>query len=136
MAAPNIKERFGTQERFLSMVREGYKPVYRPQSYAMGDIEESHVGLTQHVQIQDAEGVDWTAVYTVERQPDGSWKITGCYLIKAPGERACSRGAPQAAASLLPVRPGNASRSARLTTLPLALRGSGSALKVTLSGTL
>ena len=88
MAAPNIKQRFGTQERFLSMVREAYKPVHRPQTYAMGDVEETSIGLTQYVQIQDAEGVDWTAVYTVERQPDGSWKITGCSLLKAPGERA------------------------------------------------
>ena len=87
-AAPNIKERFGTEERFLSMVREAYKPVHRPRAYNMGKLEETHVGPTQYVQIQDAEGEDWTAVYTVERQPDGSWKITGCYLQKAPGERA------------------------------------------------
>lgn len=88
LAAPNIKERFGTDERFLSMVREAYKPVYRPRTYAMGDLEQTHVGLTQYVQIQDAEGEDWTAIYTVERQTDGSWKITGCYLQKAAGERA------------------------------------------------
>ena len=86
-AAPNIKERFGTEDRFLSMVREAYKPVYRPRTYAMGNLEETHVGLTQYVQIQDAEGEEWTAVYTVDRQADGSWKITGCYLQKAPGER-------------------------------------------------
>jgi hypothetical protein len=87
-AAPSIKERFGTQERFLSMVREAYRPVYRPQSYAMGHFEETGGVLAQSVQIQDAEGVDWTAVYTVERQPDGSWKIAGCSLLRAPGERA------------------------------------------------
>ena len=87
-AAPNIKERFGTDERFMAMVRDGYKPVYRPKRYAMGDLKETHVGLTQDVRIQDAEGEDWTAFYTVERQSDASWKITGCYLTKAPGERA------------------------------------------------
>jgi hypothetical protein len=65
-AAPNIKERFGTEERFLSMVRDAYKPVYRPRTYSMGNLEETHVGLTQYVQIQDAEGEEWTAVYTVE----------------------------------------------------------------------
>jgi len=87
-AAPNIRERFGTDERFMAMVREGYRPVYRPRTYAMGELKETHVGLTQDVRIQDTEGEDWTAFYTVERQADGSWKITGCYLTKAPGERA------------------------------------------------
>ena len=87
-AAPNIRERFGTDERYMAMVRDGYKPVYRPKSYTMGDLKETHVGLTQGVRIQDVESEDWTAFYTVERQPDGSWKITGCDLTKTPGERA------------------------------------------------
>jgi hypothetical protein len=29
--------------------------------------------------------VPWEALYTLERQPDGSIKISGCVLVKAPG---------------------------------------------------
>jgi hypothetical protein len=31
----------------------------------------------------DAEGVPWEALYTLEEQPDGSVKIIGCVLLKA-----------------------------------------------------
>jgi hypothetical protein len=31
------------------------------------------------------EGMDWIAIYTLEQQPDGTWRISGCYLAKALG---------------------------------------------------
>ena len=85
-AAPEIRQMFPSPERFMGMVREGYRPVYKPRSHAFDDLRETPDGITQSVRIQDAEGVDWVAVYTLERQPDGSWKISGCHLLKAPGE--------------------------------------------------
>ena len=33
-AAPAIQELFPSEDRFMRMVREGYKPVYRPKSFA------------------------------------------------------------------------------------------------------
>jgi hypothetical protein len=84
-AAPPIQNLFPNEDRFLAMVRESYKPVYRPRAHAFADLKETSLGLGQSVEIKDAEGVDWIALYTVERQPDGTWKITGCYLTKAPG---------------------------------------------------
>jgi hypothetical protein len=35
--------------------------------------------------VQDEAGADWLALYTLEKQPDGAWRITGCQLTKAPG---------------------------------------------------
>jgi hypothetical protein len=87
-AAPGIKAMFPTQDVFMEMVRRGYAPVYRPQSYSFGELEETAAGLQQVVDIIDSAGVQWTALYTLARQPDGSWKITGCYLIRKPGETA------------------------------------------------
>ncbi|MBY0295843.1 MAG: DUF4864 domain-containing protein [Methylobacterium sp.] len=85
-AAPAIKELFGSPDRFVGMVREGYAPVYRNRSFAFdGDEELAGGGLAQRVRIQDLDGTDWIALYTLEREPDGSWKITGCRLLKAPG---------------------------------------------------
>ena len=31
------------------------------------------------------DGQNYEAVYTMERQPDGTWRINGCYLVKKPG---------------------------------------------------
>jgi hypothetical protein len=78
---------YPTAESFMAMVRQGYAPVYRPQNYSFGALSEEPGYLTQAVDIVDAEGEFWTAVYTL-RQFDGAWRITGCYLVKKPGETA------------------------------------------------
>ena len=85
-AAPGIKQMFPSEEIFMDMVRRGYQPVYRPRSHAFGASRETSQGVEQIVDLVDAAGQEWTALYTLERQPDGSWKITGCFLLKKPGE--------------------------------------------------
>jgi hypothetical protein len=87
-AAPNIRARFPNEAIFMEMVRQGYAPVYRPASRAFGELKEIDGGLAQSVDIVDGNGEEWTALYTLEQQPDGSWKITGCYLMKKPGRTA------------------------------------------------
>jgi hypothetical protein len=34
----------------------------------------------QVVEMRDAAGMDWTAIYTLLRQTDGKWLINGCVL--------------------------------------------------------
>ncbi len=85
-AAPNIKQMFPTEEIFMNLVRQGYPPVYRSSSHTFRELKETATGLEQITDIVDASGQFWTARYTLERQPDGSWKITGCSLLKKPGE--------------------------------------------------
>ena len=84
-AAPTIKRMFPTPEIFMSMVKKGYPPVYRRQSYSFGRVGNEMGGApTQHVTIIDLNGKAWTALYAMERQLDGSWKIVGCQLVEAP----------------------------------------------------
>lgn len=87
-AAPSLQRMFGSQDRFMALVKEGYKPVYRPRSYAFGEFKDGPDGPSLSVDIQDNDGIDWVALYTLEQQPDGSWRISGCYLLKAPGQTA------------------------------------------------
>jgi len=82
-ASPMIREIFRDPDHFMAMVRNGYQPVYRPRSFAFGAITETEAGLTATLSIEDAEGGAWTAIYTLEKQPDGSWRISGCRLVKA-----------------------------------------------------
>jgi hypothetical protein len=84
-AAPTIKQLFPTPEIFMSMVKKGYQPVYRQQSFAFGEISETDGRPTQHVTIVDAAGKVWTALYSMQKQPDGTWKISGCILVQIPG---------------------------------------------------
>ncbi len=73
----------------MDMVRKGYQPVYRPQNFTFGDITSESLGRpTQRVTIIDANGKAWIALYTFEKQPDGSWKIVGCVLVESEGGEA------------------------------------------------
>lgn len=82
-AAPVIKQAFTQPEIFMSMVRQGYAPLYRPKSFEFGRGQALDGGAAQLVYITDTDGVAWEALYTLERQQDGSLKITGCSLKKA-----------------------------------------------------
>jgi hypothetical protein len=82
-AAPAIQEIFPQADFFMAMVRGSYAPVYRHKSFEFGEARVSDGRIAQHVHIVDAEGVPWEALYTLERQPDGSLKISGCSLLKA-----------------------------------------------------
>jgi hypothetical protein len=88
-AAPAIKRIFPSHEIFMDMVRKGYRPVYRPGRFAFGAASEETRGRpTQQVTIIDETGKTWSAIYTFERQPDGSWKIIGCSLVESAGGEA------------------------------------------------
>ena len=84
-ATPAIQELFPQAEAFLDMVRRGYTPVYRHQSFEFGEMRVVDGKIAQKVDIVDAAGVAWQALYTLERQLDGAWKISGCVLLKAEG---------------------------------------------------
>jgi hypothetical protein len=82
-AAPAIKQIFPEASIFMFMVQNQYGPVYRHKSFEFGEARVDDGRIAQRVQIIDADGQAWEALYTLERQPDGSLKITGCSLLKA-----------------------------------------------------
>ncbi len=82
-AAPSIKSWYRTPETFMSMVRNGYAPVYRHRSFEFGEAIVLDGKIKQQVHIIDADGVAWEALYTLEQQPDGTLKIGSCVLSKA-----------------------------------------------------
>ena len=82
-AAPAIKEIFPAPDIFMSMVQNGYAPVYRHKSFEFGESKSDGNWIAQRVHIVDANGEAWEALYTLEQQSDGSYKITGCSLLKA-----------------------------------------------------
>lgn len=84
-ASPSIKQIYPDESRFFDMVKRGYQPVYRPGNFAFGRSKTAAdgAGIVQEVIIQGPDGEDWTALYSLERQPDGSFKINGVQMIKA-----------------------------------------------------
>jgi hypothetical protein len=82
-AAPGIHEMFPRADIFLGLVQQSYAPVYRHKSFEFGEARVSDGKIAQRVHIIDADGVPWEALYTLEIEPDGSMKISGCVLLKA-----------------------------------------------------
>jgi hypothetical protein len=82
-AAPAIQSLFPQADIFLGLVKQKYAPVYRHKSFEFGEAQVSDGKIAQRVHIVDADGEAWEALYTLEQQPDGSLKITGCVLLKA-----------------------------------------------------
>ena len=81
LASPGIRERFGTAETFVRMVREQYAVVYRPATrvFLRPVVEDGTVIFP--VQLSDRAGQVWVALYTMQRV-GGEWRVAGCQLVQ------------------------------------------------------
>lgn len=76
-ASPGIRALFGSPDRFMRMVQSSYESVYRPRS-----VEYRRLLVVRGEMIQEVffVGLDLTtmlALYRMEQQPDGTWRIDG-----------------------------------------------------------
>ena len=85
-AAPSIRRLFQTSDRFIEMVRRGYAPLTRSErpEFVRDRLMADGVFL-QEVGFVGPDGKAWSAFYSLERQPDGEWRISGCVLKPAAG---------------------------------------------------
>jgi hypothetical protein len=82
-AAPSIQTKFHSPQIFSEMVTQAYQPVYRPRGVEFREVEASEFGPTQEVFVVGPDGLSYLAYYTMEKQADGTWRISGCYLVRA-----------------------------------------------------
>ncbi|NIA71266.1 DUF4864 domain-containing protein [Pelagibius litoralis] len=80
-ATPRLREMFGTPDNFMAMVRGGYMSVYRPQSVEFLDARVVSGRTGQAVRFVGPDGNAVIAIYTMEMQPDGSWRIAAVQLV-------------------------------------------------------
>jgi hypothetical protein len=82
-AAPGIKARYPDKDIFFDMVKKSYQPVYKPGNFAFGRSLSLDGGATvlHEVLIEGRDGKDWKALYKLQRQPDGSYRIGGVTMV-------------------------------------------------------
>ncbi len=79
-AAPNVQMMMRSAEGFMSMVKQGYAPVFRHRSFEFGESQGEGDIFVQKVRIIDDKGKPWDALYTLKQLEEGVWRITGCVL--------------------------------------------------------
>jgi hypothetical protein len=79
-ASPEIQAMFGSPDNFMAMVRSGYAAVYRPRHVEFRDLASRDGETVQPVLVIGPDGVPVLALYKMQRQADGSWRIDGCTL--------------------------------------------------------
>ncbi|MGH8727996.1 MAG: DUF4864 domain-containing protein [Burkholderiales bacterium] len=84
-ASPKIQKLFQTPASFMAMVKADYQAVYRPRSVNFLKPAVVEGRALQPVQLLGPDSVAMVAIYTMEEQTDGTWKIDGCELTPSAG---------------------------------------------------
>jgi hypothetical protein len=79
-SVPGIRQQFGTSERFLRMVREGYSALLdaRASTFLEGAVIDGVA--VQPLQLVLPDNTVLVALYQMEKQRDGRWRIAGCVI--------------------------------------------------------
>ena len=85
-ASPTIQQIFHDPETFMQMVRSAYQPVYRSSSVEFRELGMVEGRLVQRVYMVGPDGIAVLADYEMQRQPDGTWRINGCSIERAPDQ--------------------------------------------------
>ena len=88
LASPEIRAQFATPAAFIAMVRASYPVVYRRKTVQFENPVVIGGETIQPVRMTDVEGRIWLALYPMQREANGGWRINGCQLARAPGVEA------------------------------------------------
>lgn len=80
-ASPGIQAQFNTPDRFLDMVRRAYPAVHRPRTVEFTGLRLGEGGIVQEVELVGPDGALQRALYSMERDAAGTWRISGCALV-------------------------------------------------------
>lgn len=83
-ASPMIQEKFGDPATFMRMVRTGYPQVYRPRAYDFEGMRTLRGQPAQEVFLIGPSGRGTLALYIMEKQPSGRWRIDGVRITRTP----------------------------------------------------
>ena len=82
LATPATRVQFGNPDNFLHIVKQHYNPIYNHRLALFSDPEVIDGTPIQIVRLTDRDSRVWLAVYRMQRDNDGSWKIDGCQLLE------------------------------------------------------
>ncbi len=78
----DTRNRLGTADNFLRLIKEQYDPVYRHQTALFSVPQMVHGKIYQLVRLTDLNSHVWVAIYLMHKDEQGAWKIDGCELVE------------------------------------------------------
>jgi hypothetical protein len=82
LSTSSTQNLLGTPGNFLQLIKEQYPAVYRNRRAFFSATEIFDEQALQVVQLTDPDNYVWVAIYKMQREVDGSWKIQGCKLLE------------------------------------------------------
>jgi hypothetical protein len=82
--APNVREVFPTAAVFLKVVQHHYTPLYHVRYVEFRDGFETGNNIVVPVYVINEDDLTAIAIYGLQQQADGAWRITTCNLAGAP----------------------------------------------------
>jgi hypothetical protein len=79
-ASSGVKEQFTTPDDFFNTLKSAYDSVLVPRSMVFEDLKQVMGIITQPVLFFATDGDTVIASYIMEKEDNGDWKISGCYL--------------------------------------------------------
>ena len=83
LASPGVRRVFESPNKFMEMVRTEYGAVYRSRSYRFLKPAMLEGEPVQPVEVIALDGAVSVAAFSVERQGDRTWRISGCWLLES-----------------------------------------------------
>jgi hypothetical protein len=80
LAAPDIRRQFGSAQAFVTMVKLGYEPIFHNRSTMFLEAAVIDGSIIQAMRIVQSDGDVVIALFNMERQANGDWRIAGCEL--------------------------------------------------------
>jgi len=105
-ATPAIRAQFGEADIFMAMVQVGYPALLsaRYTEFLEGAVIDGLI--IQPLRLVDADNSVRVALYTMEKQKNGAWRISGCRIGPSTIQAAewINEGRPQRRSSMSPLR--------------------------------
>ena len=79
-AAPSIRSHFGDVSTFMRMVRQSYHALLDARYVEFLEGAVIAGGIVQPLRLVLPDGTVMVAIYAVQRQADGGWRITACVI--------------------------------------------------------
>lgn len=82
LATSSARTLLGSPEQFLQLIKDQYPPVYRNRGalFSTPEMIDGHALLM--VRLTAGDNVVWIAIYEMQQESDGNWKVDGCNLFE------------------------------------------------------